>query len=99
MNTLFATLATGLQAGMALATLYFTVRIALMRLTPGYVYWIFSGGIAILIIRYIQLIVTFSQYTAVFTTTVLLLNTALPLSLVVGFGSIYRLLKQKGNGY
>ena len=35
----------GLQIGMAITALYFVVRIAMMKLTPSYIYWIFALGI------------------------------------------------------
>ena len=35
----------GLQIGMAITALYFVVRIAMIKLTSSYIYWIFSLGI------------------------------------------------------
>jgi len=87
----------GLQIGTALTALYFVVRIAMIKLTPSYIYWIFALGITGLIYRFTVMILNFEEYRIILSTSSIIINSILPLSLMVGFGLIYRLLKIKSH--
>ena len=82
----------GLQIGMSITALYFVVRIAMIKLTPSYIYWIFAFGITGLIYRFIQMIFNFEEYRTILSVSTIIINCILPLSLMIGFGMIYRLL-------
>ena len=87
----------GLQIGMAATALYFVIRIAMIKLTPSYIYSIFALGITGLIYRFTQMILNFEAYRTILSVSTIIINCILPLCLMIGFGMIYRILRIKSH--